>query len=56
MKGIYTSNVPDVSSASNGLTIGKDKNGTTRYWDGMIDEVRVYDRSLSSKEIQDLYN
>jgi sialidase-1 len=55
-KGVYTSNVPDVTSASNGLSIGKDKNGTTRYWDGMIDEVRVYDRSLSSKEIQDLYN
>ncbi|CAN7229348.1 exo-alpha-sialidase [Paenibacillus sp. LjRoot153] len=54
MKGIYTSNVPDVSSASNGLTIGKDKNGTTRYWDGMIDEVRVYERSLSSQEIQGL--
>jgi sialidase-1 len=55
-KAIYTSNVPDVTSASNGLAIGKDKNGTTRYWDGMIDEVRVYDRSLSSKEIQALYN
>jgi sialidase-1 len=55
-KGVYTSNVPDVTSASNGLSIGKDKNGTTRYWDGMIDEVRVYDRSLSSKEIQGLYN
>lgn len=55
-KAIYTSNVPNVTSASNGLAIGKDKNGTTRYWDGMIDEVRVYDRSLSSKEIQALYN
>ncbi|MDQ0915056.1 LamG domain-containing protein [Paenibacillus sp. V4I5] len=55
-KGIYTSNVPDVSSTSNGLAIGKDKNGTTRYWDGMLDEVRVYDRALSSKEIQRLYN
>jgi sialidase-1 len=55
-KAIYTSNIPDVTSASNGLAIGKDKNGTTRYWDGMIDEVRVYDRSLSSKEIQGLYN
>ncbi|MGG1513828.1 sialidase family protein [Paenibacillus oryzisoli] len=54
-KGIYTSSIPDVTSASNGLVIGKDKNGTTRYWDGMIDEVRVYDRSLSSTEVQALW-
>lgn len=54
-KAVYASNVPDVSSASNGLPIGKDKNGTTRYWDDMIDEVRVYDRALSSNEIMRLY-
>jgi len=26
------------------------------YWDGLIDDVRIYGRQLSSSEIQDLYN
>lgn len=51
-----SSNIPDVTSTSNSLTIGKDKNGTTRYWDGMIDEVRLYDRALSNAEVQAVYN
>jgi hypothetical protein len=28
----------------------------TRYWDGKIDEVRIYNRALSSDEINGLYN
>lgn len=55
-KSVICSNVPDVTSTSNGLTIGKDKNGTTRYWNGMIDEVLIYDRALSAGEILDIYN
>jgi concanavalin A-like lectin/glucanase superfamily protein/uncharacterized protein DUF2341 len=37
------------------LYIGMDYNNTS-YFDGTIDEVRIYNRALSSQEIQDLYN
>ncbi len=53
--GSVCTNVPDVSSTSGTLTIGRDKNGVTRYWDGMMDEVVVYDRALSGGEVYGLY-
>lgn len=52
----------DVNSANhaNGVFymkhIGKFGAGVGRYFDGKIDEVRVYDRALSSSEVKDLYN
>jgi hypothetical protein len=33
----------------------KSYNPTIRYHDGLIDDVRIYDRALSDQEIQDLY-
>ncbi len=36
------------------LNIGLDPNGTTRYFNGLIDEVCVFDRSLTQNEIREL--
>lgn len=38
------------------LTIGRDPNSSTRSFHGSLDEIRVYDRSLSLGELQDLAN
>ncbi len=38
------------------LTIGKSSYTDLYYFPGVIDEVRVYNRALSSKEVRDLYN
>ena len=42
---------PNITSQ---LTIGKMNN--ERYFDGTIDEVALWNRALSTKEIQALYN
>ncbi|MBO3747960.1 LamG domain-containing protein [Streptosporangiaceae bacterium NEAU-GS5] len=41
-------------SADGGLTVGREKwNGLTgNLWDGMVDEIRTYNRALSATEIQ----
>ena len=42
---------------TNGFLVGITQGFTsTRFWNGSIDEVRVYNRALSSSEIQTLYN
>jgi hypothetical protein len=38
------------------LVIGKDSNTNKRYFNGYIDEVRVYNRALTAQEISDTYN
>ena len=52
----YTQTItPDQSSGS--LTcIGKRAHLAARFWDGLIDEVRIYNRALTQAEITDLYN
>lgn len=44
-----------LSDNSNALYIGSYTNSQW-FFDGKIDEVRIYNRSLSSKEVRDLYN
>ena len=44
-----------VSDAANPLTIGAQSDGGNPY-NGLIDEVRIYNRALSAAEIQTLYN
>lgn len=44
-----------VLDPSNFLNIGADRSGN-RTWDGTIDEVGIWDRTLSASEISDLYN
>lgn len=43
------------SSTSNPLTIGKSDPGLTGYFNGKMDEVHVYDRTLTAAEIVTLY-
>ncbi len=48
MNGSYS------SDASKNLRIGSHANETS-YWDGKIDEVRIYNRELSATEVRSLY-
>lgn len=41
--------------ATNGYLIGRGYNGGTFYFDGVIDEVRIYSRALSQSEMATLY-
>jgi hypothetical protein len=46
-----------ISQSSGELNIGRDpSNPTSRHFDGAIDEVRIYDRALSSTEVNELYS
>ena len=55
-------NASALSIANKGLWVGADQdrvNGgweSTQFLDGLIDEVRIYDRALSADEVQALYN
>ena len=55
-------NASALSIAHKGLWVGADQdrvNGgweSTQFLDGLIDEVRIYDRALSADEVQALYN
>jgi Concanavalin A-like lectin/glucanases superfamily len=44
------------SDAPYDLAIGNNPNNTTRYFDGTIDDVRVYNRALSPADVLTLYN
>jgi len=41
---------------SDNITIGKDATASGYEFNGLIDEVRIYNRALSATEIQELYN
>ena len=59
INGIRVSNVdifPVTGGSSYNLRIGKPIAQSNYYWDGLIDEVRIYDKVLSSSEISTLYN
>jgi hypothetical protein len=45
-----------LSSNSKGFSIGGYCDGHTFFWNGLIDEVRVYNRALSADEVKRLYN
>jgi Concanavalin A-like lectin/glucanases superfamily/VHL beta domain len=45
--------------SNNHLNFGRDPSNpldTTRFWDGQIDEVEIFNRALSASEIQSIYN
>ncbi|MFY0599432.1 MAG: VCBS repeat-containing protein [Cyclobacteriaceae bacterium] len=58
---IYINGVQsDVSTAGltyqfDNLTIGRQGNNDGEYWDGKIDDIRIYDVALSASAISDLY-
>ncbi len=43
------------STASGAVTIGADRINSARYFNGSIDEVAIWNRSLSASEIQNIY-
>jgi len=45
----------NIIASSNNLNIGRDPSNTGRYFDGVIDEVRIFDRAITSDEITNLY-
>ena len=62
---IFLNNKPDVSlsnflspnaSAANDLLVGNDAVDKTSFFQGKIDDIRIYNRALSDSEISELYN
>ncbi len=45
-----------MKSDTHPLEIGRDTGGLIEYYQGVMDEIRIYNRSLSEEEIQELYN
>jgi hypothetical protein len=45
-----------VATTTSALLIGNDSIATSRYFNGLIDDARVYNRALSAAEVQSLYN
>jgi hypothetical protein len=52
---VASKSVSDMAETSAPLGIGENLDASDRHVDGKIDEVRVYDRALSSGEVLDLY-
>lgn len=46
----------DITYGSSDLVIGRDQRDSTFYFNGSIDEVMIFNRSLSSQEVLALYN
>ncbi len=46
----------DIDLASSHLHIGHDPHHALRFYSGVIDEVRIYNRALSQSEVTELYN
>ena len=51
-----TTQTGSLASASGALNIGRDPSNTLKLWNGLIDEVKVYNRAISANEVLDLYN
>jgi len=57
VNGVLEKTISQTGTTSTGTMfgIGRDPDIGTEYWDGSIDEVRVYSRALSSGEVEDLF-
>lgn len=57
VNGAYVNSKTQVTldDSTGALRIGRQKSGFDRYFNGTIDEVRVYNRALSAAEVQTLY-
>jgi len=62
VNGVLESSTPltgGITAASNDLNFGRDPanpSDASRYWDGLIDEVEIFNRGLSASEVQSIYN
>lgn len=50
---LAASSTRSLESSTGGMFIGKSKTG--QYWDGKLDNVRIYDRRLTANEVSDMY-
>jgi hypothetical protein len=58
LDGVFDGNetaLKDCSYSNNDFVLGKDYRDNNNFFNGVIDEVRIYNRSLSAEEIQILY-
>ncbi|MFA5133862.1 MAG: LamG-like jellyroll fold domain-containing protein [Patescibacteria group bacterium] len=57
VNGMQNDNASAIAAldGSTNFMIGKQYNSTTRNWNGKIDDVRIYNRTLSAQEIMNLY-
>lgn len=53
---VGSANISNVGTSSTAFQIGSRTSGTAEYFDGLIDEVAVWDRYLSDAEYNTLYN
>ena len=51
-----TAHVGPIASSEYNVNIGRNAQATSRSYDGLIDEVAIYNRALSAGEIQELYS
>ena len=54
MTGRRFGSTPGLSNANANFLVGLHKSGAQE-WDGLLDDVRIYNRALSPAEIQQLY-
>ena len=57
LNGVYVSNVSSVDATFyfDGFKIGRNRNGDA-YFNGVIDDVKIYNKALTADEISEIYN
>jgi sialidase-1 len=53
---VVSANVTNINNSSNDSAIGVDKDGNEKYYSGSVDDLRIYDKALSSTEVSNLFN
>ncbi len=51
-----TSSITSISYVVNSLQIGKNCDDTIEYWNGQLDDVRIYNYALTAQQVKDAYN
>jgi len=52
----FTADILGITTGSYPVYIGDNSQATGRFWDGLIDDLRLYSRALSAAQVQDLFN
>ncbi|MCB0298255.1 MAG: LamG domain-containing protein, partial [Calditrichaeota bacterium] len=54
--GEYDTGIPSLAQNTQPLDLGRDLPGAIEYYNGIMDEVYLYNRALSDSEIQEIYS